>query len=159
MFGGSNEKLEFDDTWAWVEPGAARLAPVGPSIAMPTVFQSAAQRKLACVATPAERKALNQGTFRKANEDLDEGARKLLGREHSSFVPFLCECPDPACREVLLVTLREYEGVRARPERGVAAIGHEDLDIERVVARNDRFVVTEKFGAAGEVHRETYPRE
>ena len=110
------------------------------------------------MATPAERKAQNEGTFRRANEDLDKGARELIGSERSSLVPFICECPDPACREVLLLTLDEYEVVRARPERGVAAIGHEDLAIERIVAENDRFVVTEKLGRAGEVHRQTYPR-
>ncbi len=64
----------------------------------------------------------------------------------------------PECREIVLMTLDEYEHVRARGERGLAAVGHNDPAIEQVVARNDRFVVTEKFGRAGEVHRETDPR-
>jgi hypothetical protein len=31
-------------------------------------------------------------------------------------------------------------------------LGHEDPTIERVLERNERFVLTEKFGRAGEVH-------
>ena len=116
-------------------------------------------RNAAGVATPAERKALNQGTFRRANEALNRGARELLGADDESFVPFLCECPDPECKQVVLVALGEYEGARARGEFGLAALGHEDVTIERVVKRNDRFAVTEKLGRAGEVHRETNPRE
>jgi hypothetical protein len=48
----------------------------------------------------------------------------------------------------VLVTLSEYGDVRANDSGGVSALGHEDLTVERVVARNDRFVVTEKFGPA-----------
>ena len=108
--------------------------------------------------TPAERKAENEGAFREANERLERGARELVGADDPDLVPFLCECPRPSCVQVVLVTLTEYEQVRARPTFGLAAHGHEDLSIERVITRNDRFVTTEKLGEAGEVHRETYPR-
>lgn len=105
--------------------------------------------------TPAERKALNEGTFRDANEALEQGAREILGSpDDGSMVPFLCECPRLDCTEIVLLTLEEYEQVRAAGERGLARIGHEDGSIERVVARNDRFVTTEKFGPAGEIHAE-----
>ncbi len=103
--------------------------------------------------TPAERKALNEGTFRDANEALERGAREILdSHEPDSMVPFLCECPRLDCTEVVLLTLDEYEYVRAAGERGLSRIGHEDGSIERVVARNDRFVTTEKFGPAGDIH-------
>lgn len=108
--------------------------------------------------TPAERKARNQGAFREANERLDEGARELVGADDSELVPFLCECSQRNCVQVVLVRLSEYEQVRAGPRFGLAALGHEDLSIERVVARNDRFVTTEKFGEAGEVHGDADPR-
>ena len=108
--------------------------------------------------TPAERKALNEGTFRQANEVLDKGAREIVDAQDDSLVPFLCECPDPSCRQVVLLTLGEYEEVRSTRQGGFATLGHEDLSIERVVAQNDRFVTTEKFGRAGEVHEETNPR-
>jgi hypothetical protein len=111
------------------------------------------------VTTSAERKALNQGTFREANERLEQVARDLIDADDASLVPFLCECPRRECMAVVLTTLAEYEQVRAVPEQGLARIGHEDPSIEHIVARNDRFLVTKKVGAAGEVHRETDPRQ
>jgi hypothetical protein len=66
----------------------------------------------------AERKALNEGTFRDANERLEQAARELVGADDDSFVPFLCECPRQECMGVVLLTLAEYEQVRARPEQG-----------------------------------------
>ncbi len=110
------------------------------------------------MATSSERKALNEGTFRNANESLEEGAREVVGAGDESPVPFLCECPRIDCTQVVLVTLTEYEEVRAHHARGLAALGHEDLSVERIIAQNDRFTVTEKFGRAGEVHGETNRR-
>jgi hypothetical protein len=109
--------------------------------------------------TPAERKALNEGVFRGANEKLERAAQELdLVDDDASMMPFLCECPRQDCREVVLLTLGEYENVRANGRRGLAALGHEDGSIERVMARNSRFVMTEKFGAAGDLHAEEDPR-
>lgn len=108
--------------------------------------------------TSAERKALNQNVFRDANERLEQGARALVGAGDDSFVPFLCECPSEGCTRVVLLTLAEYERVRGGARQGIAVLGHEDLSIERVVDANDRFVVTEKFDRAGEVHVETDAR-
>jgi hypothetical protein len=108
--------------------------------------------------TAEERKALNEDTFRQANERLQEKAAALLGEDAPSPVPFLCECPRESCREVVLVTLREYERVRSDPRWTLTVPGHEDLEIEYVVERNDRFVVTEKFGRAADVLVEEDPR-
>ena len=120
-------------------------------------FEDLAPGRRSTVTTPAERKALNEGLFRDANERLNRGARDLLVPEDTDFVPFVCECPKPDCVNVVLLTLAEYEEIRARPKQGLASPGHEDLSIERVVAQNGRFTTTEKFGQAGEVHRETDP--
>jgi hypothetical protein len=108
--------------------------------------------------TPAERKALNEGVFRRANEKLERAALELDLVDDASMVPFLCECPRQDCREVVLLTLGEYENVRANGRGGLAALGHEDGSIERVMSRNSRFVMTEKFGAAGDLHAEEDPR-
>lgn len=95
--------------------------------------------------TPAERKARNVGVFRRANEKLERAAHDLGFVEEDSLIPFLCECPRQDCMEVVMLSLREYEDVRASSRRGLAALGHEDLSIERVMSRNSRFLVTEKF--------------
>ena len=108
--------------------------------------------------TAEERKALNEGTFRDANERLERGARKILAGDENSPVPFLCECPRQDCTEIVLLTLAEYEEVRAGPRQGLSVIGHDDPSIERIVRQTDGFVVTEKFGEAGIVHADHDPR-
>ena len=72
--------------------------------------------------------------------------------DDGQLVPFLCECPQMACTQVVLLTLGEYEQVRSGSRQGLAALGHEDPEVENVIDRNDRFVMTEKFGRAGEIH-------
>jgi hypothetical protein len=111
------------------------------------------------VATSAERKASNEGVFRDANEQLERGAQAILEGGDGQFVPFLCECPDPECTRVALLTLAEYGEVRSNGKGGLAVLNHEDPSVERVVERNDRFVRTEKFGRAGEIHEEADPRQ
>ena len=108
--------------------------------------------------TSAERKANNEGAFREANEKLERSAKEIVPAGDESLVPFLCECPRRECTQVVLLTLAEYEQVRAASVRGLAAPGHEDLSIEHVVAENERFLTTEKFGEAGEIHAEGDPR-
>jgi hypothetical protein len=116
------------------------------------------ERDVEAMATADERKALNESTFRRANEQLEDKAIDLLGLDDTSFMPFLCECPRQECREVVLVAPREYEHVRSDPRWTITAAGHEDPEIERVVDRNDRFLITEKFGLAAEVAVEEDPR-
>jgi hypothetical protein len=108
--------------------------------------------------SPAERKALNEGTFREANERLSADARRIVGSDRDQPVPFLCECPRRDCTQIVLLTLAEYEHVRAQPRQGLVKPGHEDLSIERVIEENDRFKLTEKFGEAGDTHEENDPR-
>ena len=109
--------------------------------------------------TSAERKALNEGVFRSANEKLKRAASELELVDADSLIPFLCECPQQECRQIVRLTLREYEGVRSSGRGGLAALGHGDPSIEHVVAQNDRFATTEKFGEAGDVHAEADPRD
>jgi hypothetical protein len=109
--------------------------------------------------TSAERKALNEGVFRTANEKLERAARELDHVDpESPLVPFLCECPTRECTEIVRLTLREYEEVRSNARSGLVALGHEDRSIERVMGQNNRFVTIEKFGKAGDVYAEADPR-
>ncbi len=65
------------------------------------------------MATSAERKALNEGKFRDANEQIERAAVEIVGVDDERFVPFLCECPQMECTQIALLTLREYEQVRS----------------------------------------------
>src|SRR5437763_533946 len=72
--------------------------------------------------TSAERSARNEDAFRKANERIQLAAVEFDADE---ALPFLCECPDPACIEMVRLTLGQYAQVRAHPRRFVVASGHE----------------------------------
>jgi hypothetical protein len=50
----------------------------------------------------------------------------------------MCECGDPACLETVEMTLAEYEALRADPELGVVAPGHESPRWE-VFTRSEHF--------------------
>ncbi|MBD0328791.1 MAG: hypothetical protein ICV64_01620 [Thermoleophilia bacterium] len=105
----------------------------------------------------AERIARNDAIFRAANERISGVAAE---QEMQEGVPFLCECADPTCREIVVLALREYEEIRAESRRFFNIPGHErsDRPYQRVVARNDRYHVHEKLGRAGEVADELDPR-
>lgn len=77
--------------------------------------------------TRARKLALNQSTFRGANEQMQRAARSHHFAA-SQRVPFICECADPSCREIVMLSLFDYEAVRAHPNRFFLATGHEDAE-------------------------------
>lgn len=105
----------------------------------------------------AEQVARNDAIFRDANEGIERAARQLGGAER---VPFICECVDLSCREVLRLTLSEYEDIRSSPVRFVVAAGHEldETELEQVIARRPGYVVVEKQGEAAPIAAELDPR-
>ena len=103
--------------------------------------------------------AKNEVTFRNANDEICRSADRL---GISALIPFICECDDPECRELVQLSLEEYGDVRRDPRRFFKTLGHEQTAgaTGRVVARNERYVVVEKTGRSGRVAEEEYhPRE
>jgi hypothetical protein len=98
----------------------------------------------------ARKIALNQSTFRDANERIERAAQSHRF-EPDQRVPFICECADPRCRELVMLSLADYEAVRAYAERFFLAAGHEDADEphERILEAEQGYVVAEKIGTAG----------
>jgi hypothetical protein len=50
-----------------------------------------------------------------ARRSNDELARSAACLHFVSQVPFLCECSNPDCRELVLLALDEYEQARSQP--------------------------------------------
>ena len=104
-----------------------------------------------------ERIALNQSIFRQANEKIEFAAdeMQLIGP-----VPFICECADRTCIEIVQLTLDEYESVRDNPRLFFNAPGHETLSVNagaaQVRERHDGYVVVEKTGLAGQIAEQKY---
>lgn len=106
----------------------------------------------------AEAMARNDATFREANERIDAFAASV-DAEEGVPLPFLCECADRACTEIIRITSAEYEALRQDPTRFATVPGHEgDGSWARVVDANERYAIVEKCGAAARVAEELDPR-
>ena len=86
-----------------------------------------------------ERALENERLFREANERIDERRRELelMGR-----TPYLCECEDQGCTELIRLTRDEYAGIRAEGRQFLIAPGHPTRGTP--VERSDRYVVVAK---------------
>jgi hypothetical protein len=91
-----------------------------------------------------ERIAKNNLIFRAANETIRAKADEY--NAPLERIPFLCECPVLDCRELVLLTLAEYKGVRADPAHFLTASGHEEPEkpLGTIVSREDGYVIVEK---------------
>ena len=93
-----------------------------------------------------ERQARNEGLMRTMNDQLaaiDERATGWADSEQQ--FEFQCECGrDNGCDGRVRMTLGEYERVRSQRDRFAVVPGHENGEIERVVARGDSYLIVDK---------------
>ena len=110
-------------------------------------------------AISAERVARNDAIFREANEGIRAVAEQTELSE-DDLVPFICECADVNCTEIVQLSTEEYEVVRSEPTRFLKARGHERNahGWARVLHEFDRYTVVEKIGEAAEIAAELDPR-
>jgi hypothetical protein len=101
------------------------------------------------------RAAANEATIRDVNEGIERG--QWPGEEDSP-VGFRCECARLGCNQLIELTVREYERIRANPRRFVVVPGHEYPGVETVVAARPGYVIVEKLDQAAEVAEEHDPR-
>jgi len=101
----------------------------------------------------AERAARNEVAFRHVNESLEEKREEL---ELGGRTPFLCECGDESCTELISLTLSQYEHVRSRPTWFVVADEHDTR--AETVEQHDGYVIVSKGGVAGAIASEENPR-
>jgi hypothetical protein len=102
-----------------------------------------------------ERIAANEAAFREVNEGIARG--QWPGEEDAPH-GFRCECARLGCNQVIELSVREYERIRAHSRRFVLARGHELPDVEIVVGTTAGYVVVEKTGEAAKVAEESDPR-
>jgi hypothetical protein len=93
-----------------------------------------------------------QVAYRTENEAIQASADKLtlLGP-----IPFVCECPDRGCSEIVRLSFDEYEAIRQYPRRFFNVSGHETASVEagaeRILLVAGDLTVVEKIGCAGDV--------
>jgi len=107
---------------------------------------------VAAVSTRAQRAAENENLFRRINERVEH--LTPAGRSLS----IVCECADATCvRRISGVPAAEYEEVRRHPDRFFVSRGHEQTDVETVVAEHGAYLIVAKRGEAGAVARHDAP--
>ena len=90
------------------------------------------------------RLAKNEALLREVNDRIHEVGERLQVLPDDELLEFRCECGRPECEEFISLTAREYEHVRSDNDRFALVPGHEDAEIERVVERDERYVVVDK---------------
>jgi hypothetical protein len=100
-----------------------------------------------------ERIARNDATFREANERIE-----AVADEHGfgDPVPFICECAELRCTELIQLPIEEYRYVRTNPRWFINVPGHQVAmqGAGSVVEERDGYLIVEKEGHAGEVAEE-----
>jgi hypothetical protein len=104
-----------------------------------------------------ERVARNDALFREANEGIQEAASTydVLDR-----IPFICECADENCRELIVLSMDEYEEIRGNSRHFLNAPGHvrAGQGAAEVVHDRGRYTIVEKTGYAGDIVEGLDPR-
>ena len=97
-----------------------------------------------------ERVARNDARFREANESIEATADAL---DIDARVPFLCECADRSCTEIVRMSFEEYEEVRSDSRHFLNLPGHQVAaqGAVEVISERDGYVIVRKLAYAGEV--------
>ena len=83
----------------------------------------------------------NQVIFREVNERL----RTMADAVPDGKADYVCECSSVDCTDKIELRLYEYEAVRARSKAFFIVDGHERLEVERIIDRNDHYIIVEKI--------------
>ncbi len=103
----------------------------------------------------ADQVARNNARYREANERIEAAAGEY---DITGPIPFICECADQRCTAVVLLTLQDYERIRAESTHFLTLPGHEEDAHVEVVRREPGYVVVEKRGRAAQIVQELDPR-
>ncbi len=102
-------------------------------------MDDATQRKL----------AFNETLARDVNERVSDVSSEWFG--HEEQIEFRCECADESCYAPIRLTRDQYLGVREDARQFVVVPGHENPEIEEVVAELGEWSVVRKTGAGVDV--------
>lgn len=85
---------------------------------------------------------------RTVEESFYDANRRILGVAKElrvdGPVPFLCECSDARCHQVIRMPWLEFESLHRRVSRFVVAPGHSRTEDERLVTQTETYDVVEK---------------
>jgi hypothetical protein len=130
----------------------------GDRISASSVYPWLARTNTPVVALSDERVAMNDVTFREANERIYGSAREY---NVTDAIPFLCECADPACAAIIRLSAIEYNSIRADPRRFFSAPDHAEAlppASFEIAERHSTYVIVVAVGRAAEIADALDPR-
>ena len=105
--------------------------------------------------TVKERVGWNEAAFRRINESVETDYSET---NYAGLIGFLCECGYSDCEEVIEMTRREYESVRANPRRFAVIDDHVIGSTEDIVERHQRYAVVMKHEDVADIAERSDPR-
>lgn len=84
----------------------------------------------------------NEETFASANERIGASAERY---DFDQLVPFICECSRTTCTETVRLTVETYRQAKNGGDAFILLPGHEDPQVEKIVAHGNGYVLVEKF--------------
>ena len=102
--------------------------------------------------------AKNEATFRATNREL-ERASEEAGGTGDAVLEVLCECGKSGCSGLITLTVAEYDDAHSQKDRFVVLPGHENNEVERVVAVQSAYLVVEKTGEARATLERDHPQQ
>jgi hypothetical protein len=101
---------------------------------------------------------LNEAVFRQVNEQLED-VNRAFGTI-TETIEIICECGNLDCTERILLSVPEYDALRADPTLFAVISGHELDDVEDVVEQREEYDVVRKHdGGPARLARATDPRD
>jgi diaminopimelate decarboxylase len=94
-----------------------------------------------------DRVARNEAMYRAVNRELQRASEEA-GAGPEDPLEVICECGREGCSTTLALTSTEYDEAHAQRDRFVVTSGHENPQIEHVVARKEHYLIVDKFGEA-----------
>lgn len=90
----------------------------------------------------------NELVLRQKNEAAKRAIAKYYSDEtdiENAPLEFYCECSNDDCELHVEMTIKEYEGHHRRNDRFVVLRGHEMEAIEKVISRDEDYVIVQKY--------------
>jgi hypothetical protein len=103
-----------------------------------------------------KRAARNEAISREINEGIEEAHRAAGSPD---YVRMVCECTQAECSALIVISVGEYEAVRADAHHFAVLNDHVAPDVELVVRQTERFAVVQKReGDAADIAEAEDPR-
>ena len=104
-----------------------------------------------------ERIVLNEVLFRDLNERVEQIVT-TLANDRPDGLEIFCECGSGDCVAKLTLSVGEYEGARAHPERFIIVPEHDIPEVEKLIEKRAGYWLVEKHEEEAELARELDPR-